>query len=260
MAQMSRRARVVLVFFLTGGVLLGGGCAVFQHQKYDSLSAKTPLPADSYLIIGFMAGREPWNEYNRPIGNFVRKLRAMNLPNVQAETIENSKMDIAMRLVREAYDRNRDGRLDEQERASVRLILYGHSLGGTTVVEFARLLKKEGIPVLLTAQIDSPGATDGVIPSNVVRAINFYQHNSRLLRGHSQIRAEDPQKTTILGSYTYDYSRKDVNATSYIWPIKILGGAHVKVASDPDVWARIEALVMKEINHQPETTAGSNRQ
>jgi len=41
----------------------------------------------------------------------------------------------------------------------------------------ARLLEKDGIPVLLTVQVDSvsKGQDDKLISANVAQAINFYQ-------------------------------------------------------------------------------------
>jgi len=52
-------------------------------------------------------------------------------------------------LIRRAFDRNRNGVLDGQERRSVRLILYGMSVGGAGVVKLPRQLKALNIPVLL---------------------------------------------------------------------------------------------------------------
>ncbi len=77
------------------------------------------------------------------------------------------------------------------------------------MVKLARQLKQMGVPVLLTVQVDSLGKDDQVIPSNVARAANFYQQNALLIRGRPNIRAEDPQRTTILGNFKYDYEHKE---------------------------------------------------
>src|SRR5438552_15082299 len=97
----------------------------------------------------------------------------MNNPLVYAETLENKKRALAIELIRNAFDRNQDGQLDERERASVRLILYGQSFGGAAVVTLARQLKKMNVPVLLTVQINSVGRGDQVIPPNVDRSANL---------------------------------------------------------------------------------------
>jgi hypothetical protein len=47
-------------------------------------------------------------------------------------------------MIRRAFDRNRDGQLDAQERAGVRLILYGQSFGGAAAVKLARELERMG--------------------------------------------------------------------------------------------------------------------
>ena len=57
--------------------------------------------------------------------------------------------------------------------------------------------QKDGIPVLLTIQVDSISRirqNDRVIPANVAQAANFYQPNG-LLHGQSEIRAADPTRT-----------------------------------------------------------------
>src|SRR5262245_42308411 len=119
---------------------------------------------------------------------FGLKLRSIKNPLVYAEALENKKRGLAIELIRKAFDRNRDGELDEQERTSVRLILYGQSFGGAATVKLARQLKTMSVPVLLTVQIDSVGRGDKIIPSNVARAANPFQRNGLFIRGEPQIR------------------------------------------------------------------------
>jgi hypothetical protein len=52
------------------------------------------------------------------------------------------------------------------------LVLVGHSQGANNVIDMARLLQRENIPVDLVVTI-APAGQDP-IPSNVVRAINYY--------------------------------------------------------------------------------------
>jgi pimeloyl-ACP methyl ester carboxylesterase len=165
--------------------------------------------------------------------------------------VENKKRDLALRLIRNAFDRNGDGKLDAQELATARLILYGHSFGGAAVVKLARQLKEMGIPVLLTIQIDSVGIDDQIIPSNVARAANLYEQNGLLIRGQANIRAEDPQKTAILGNFKYDYTHKDVDRSGVPPYEKIFAVAHGKIASDREVWGRVEEFILREIHGEP---------
>jgi hypothetical protein len=113
----------------------------------------------------------------------------MKLSGVHVETVENKKRRLALKLVRNAFDRDRDGRLDERERASARLVVYGRSSGGAAVVKFARQLEGLGVPVLLTVQVDSLGRDDKVIPSNVGRAANLFRRDGLIIKGEREIRA-----------------------------------------------------------------------
>ncbi len=245
MDQGNRRFSIVWVFLLSAVLALETGCAT--HQRYRSFTTPTPLPPNDYLILGFMAGREAWDNDQRPVRKMALRLRALNLPGVHIETIENNKRDLAIELIRNALDRNGDGKLDPQEFAPARVILYGHSFGGAAVVKLARQLKQMGVPVLLTVQVDSVGRDDQVIPSNVARAANFYQQNGLLIRGRPGIRAEDPQKTIIVGNFRYDYTYKDVDRSGVPPYENIFAVAHAKIASDPEVWAKVQELIIGEI-------------
>ena len=244
---------------LLSALLLAGGCAIIRPQSYQSFVTQTPAPANSYLVIGFMGGVEAWDADKHTVRKLALKLRSLDLPHVHVETVENRQVTLALRLIQNALDRNGDGKLDEQERASARLILYGHSLGGGSVVKLASELKKIGVPVLLTIQVDSVGRKDRIIPSNVARAINFYQHNGPFVRGRSEIVAEDSQKTTILGNYKYDYRNKKVDDSALFWLARILEGAHAKLEFDPDVWAKVGQLIVHEIEESLIPTPGCHK-
>ena len=62
---------------------------------------------------------------------------------------------------------------DRAAGASGPLVLVGHSQGGNNVVDMARELEKQAIPVDLLVTI-APWLQEPV-PANVVRAINYYQ-------------------------------------------------------------------------------------
>lgn len=257
MNQGTRRCSSVFILLLAAVLAVQTGCAA--HQRYHSFTTPTPLGPSEYLVIGLMAGREAWDNDQRPVRKLALKLRAMNLPGVHVETVENKKRDLALRLIRNAFDRDGDGKLDAQELAATRLILYGHSFGGAAVVKLARQLKQMSIPVLLTIQIDSVGLDDRIIPSNVARAANLYQQNGLLIRGQASIRAEDPQKTAILGNFKYDYTRRDVDRSGVPLYEKIFAVAHGKIASDPEVWGRVQELILREIRGGPRPSSADTQ-
>lgn len=224
-----------------------GGCLFSRGQQYRHFTTPTPLARNDWLILGFLGGREPWNNQKRSVRQLALKLRAMQLPGVHVETVENRKRRLALQLIRNALDQNGDGQLDPEERQSVRLILYGQSFGGAAVVKLARELRALEVPVLLTVQVDSVGRNDAVIPSNVSCAANLFQRNGRLIRGQPRIRAEDPQRTKILGNFQYDYRHKKIDLSRVAWWKKAFRTAHTKMDNDPEVWARVEAMILYAI-------------
>lgn len=229
-------------------LILCSGC-LFRGQRYRNFTTRTPLSQSDILIIGFMGGRESWNNERRSVRQLALKLRSLNDSRLQVETVENEKRYLAIELIRNAFDRNGDGKLDEQERSSARLILYGQSFGGAAVVKLARQLNRMGLPVRLTVQVDSVGLGDGVIPSNVANAANLYQKNGWFVRGEAKIRAEDPAKTTIIGNYLFDYSHKKIDISNVSWMKKAFRVAHTRMEYDPEVWKSVEALIMAEIKN-----------
>ena len=247
MLRKSISSRQVLVLAILATVLSEVACAFRRGQTFQSFVTPTPLPTNSTLILGFLGGREPWDNDNRNVRKLALKLRAMNLPGVQVETVENTKRHLALELIRQAFDRNKDGRLDAEEREAVRLILYGQSFGGAAVVKLARELNEMNAPVLLTVQVDSVGRGDAVIPSNVARAANLYQRDGLFIRGEPEIRAEDPRKTKILGNFRFHYRGKKIDLSGVSWAKKVFRMAHTKMDSDPDVWAQVERLILAEI-------------
>jgi hypothetical protein len=226
-------------------VLSVGGVA--HAQRYSDFNTRTPLGDGHVLIVGFMGGRESWDNQKRGVRKLALKLRAKNLPGVHVETVENKRRRLALELIRNAFDRDRDGRLDERERASARLIVYGQSFGGAAVVKLARQLEAMGVPVLLTVQVDSVGRGDKVIPSNVRRAANLFQRDGLLIKGEREIRAEDPGKTTIVGNFKFDYDGKKVDLSEVSWLKRLFQAAHTKMDHDPEVWALVERLILDAI-------------
>lgn len=243
--QTSQRGRLLLITMSC--LTFHSGCIFPRGQLYRHFTTPTPLAQGQILVLGFMGGREPWNNDERNVRKVALKLLSMNDPGICVETVENKKRSLAIELISNAFDRNRDGKLDQRERATIRLILYGQSFGGAAVVKLARQLKKMDVPVLLTVQVDSIGRGDRMIPPNVARAANLFQRNGWFVRGEPEIRAEAPARTTIIGNIKFDYSHKQIDVSNVPLMKKAFRVAHTRMEYDPDVWAKVEELILDSI-------------
>jgi len=215
-------------------------------QRPNQLATPTPIAHGSTLVIGFLGGYDRWNDSHRSVRQLVLKLR--QTPGVYAESISNHHRALALQLICEALDTNRNGKLDPDEKAAARLILFGQSWGGTAAIATARDLRKLGIPVLLTVQIDSVGVHDDIIPSNVGAAVNFYQHDPfTTIHGRAQIRAADPSHTAILGNFESSYTFRSIDESNASKARQVFGGSHTKMELDPVVWNRVEQYISDAI-------------
>jgi len=211
-------------------------------QRFSDVTTPLPLPTGSTLVIGFLGGWDRWDDPDRGVRKLALKLRD-ELPGVYAESISNHHQAVALELIRAAFDTNRNGRLDRDERSRARIILFGQSLGGGAVVKVARRLQELKIPVLLTVQVDSVSSHDGIIPANVAAAANLFQHDGPPFMGRQHIRAADPARTRILGNFQYHYRFKHVDTSSASWRRRALGGPHNKMEMDPEVWEQVEGFI-----------------
>ena len=153
-------------------LLVASGCG--GGIQIADVEIPSPVPEDSCLVIGFLGGRDAWNDSSKGVRQLALELRAEGL---LAETFENRRRSVALEVVHDALDRNGDGAIDVQETRpvqNVRLVVYGQSFGGAAVVKFARELNELGVPIELTVQIDSVGRDDALIPANVRSAANLY--------------------------------------------------------------------------------------
>jgi hypothetical protein len=228
------------------GCLLVALLVSWPAQGEGFLGFLPPAPAaqQEVLVLGFMGGRNKPDDPRFGVGRFARRLREMNLPCVRVETIENTKREQALELVRRAFDRNGDRQIDAGERESTRLILYGQSFGGAAVVKFARQLKAVGIPVMLTVQIDAIGQNEQVIPSNVAAAANLFQSTGVFVHGPRSIRAEDPQATVIIGNFQFDYRDSAIDLSDLPWHKRVFQESHLRMDRDPAMWSKVEELIL----------------
>ncbi len=214
------------------------------------IEARPPTPES--IIIGFVGGFVKRNDQKHEEIRFADRIRE-RYARVHAEVYSNHQGALAFRRILALLDTNHDGILTASEKQNARVILYGHSWGASEVVELARELGKDGIPVLLTIQIDSigkPGHHDSVIPSNVARAVNFYQTRG-LLHGARDIRAADPARTKIIGNFQMSYKAHPVRCDEYPWYSRLLTRTHIEIESDPRVWSDIGSLIDEELEENP---------
>ncbi len=169
----------------------------------------TTTSTPSTIVIGFVGGFVAHNDRHHGPVQFAAQIQRTYPKDTYVQVFENRHRKQAYAAVVRLLDTNRDGVLSAEEKARARIILFGHSWGASAAVSLARDLRREGIPVLLTVQIDSVAKmwqNDSVIPDNVAEAVNFYQPHG-ILHGRSQITAADPAKTEILGNYLVDYKK-----------------------------------------------------
>jgi hypothetical protein len=220
-------------------------CGLAGAQSIRDLSVPTPLPEGSTLILGFMGGLDRWNDPERGVRKVALDIRAMGLPNVYAETLAHYRHREAKRLVLAALDANKNRKLDPDERGRVKVILYGQSLGGGEVVRLANDLRKAGVTVDLTVQVDSVSMRrDGHIPPNVKRAVNFYQKEILTVRGEDYIQAVDPRQTKILGNFRFRYPVWSLYPLPEMSLRRVFGGGHARMEADPLLWAQIKGLIL----------------
>ena len=226
-----------------------------RGQVWDDFITKTPIGPGETLVVGFMGGREPWDNEKRSARKLALKLRSRRVPGLHVETLQNRRRPLALDLIKRAFDRDQDGLFDASERAQARVVIYGVSFGGAAAAKFARDLHALDIPVLLTVQIDSVGRGDDVIPPNVRRAANLYQKNGIVIRGEGPIRAEDPARTTIVADCRVSYDKRTIDISHVNWFKKLMRVAHSYISYDPEVWSRVEQLVLQESAAPPSAAA-----
>ncbi len=201
------------------------------------------------VVIGFVGGFVRHDDTVHQEVQLADRLRNEYPSGVDVKVFENHVARQARQEILRVLDTDHNGTLSVAEKRNARIVLYGHSWGASETVTMARTLEKDGVPVLLTIQVDSVskfGQDDRNIPANVAQAINFYQLDG-LLHGQRQIVAENSSRTEILGNFQLDYKANPVNCDGYPWFAKIFMKPHIEIESDPSVWNRIEALVRSKL-------------
>ena len=208
-------------------------------------SQETP----SAILVGFVGGfvRHD-NPYHGPV-ILGKRLQEEAPKGAFVRVFENRHRRTAFETILHLLDRNHDGKLSPEEKAQARIVLFGHSWGGSAVVLLARDLQRVGIPVLLTVQVDSVAKIwqkDSIIPDNVAAAVNFYQPHG-IIKGRPQIVAADPAKTQILGNYRFDYRKDPVQCQNLSWYDRFITPGHAQSECDTHLWTRVEDLVKQTL-------------
>ena len=161
------------------------------------------------IVIGFLGGYVRHDDAVHTTVQVAKSLRDAYPNAIHVATFENRRLDDAHTLIVNLLGAKSASHLTAEQKRSAHIILYGHSWGACAVVSLARQLKTEGIPVVLTVQVDSvskAGRDDQTIPDNVRYAANFYQDKG-FIRGQPKIVAADASRTTILGNFLFRLQR-----------------------------------------------------
>jgi hypothetical protein len=234
------------VLFLIFSVVLVSGEASSQPPATPTAVSSVP----PVIVIGFVGGYVRHDDRVHTEVQLVERLREEYASAVFVQSFENHRGKDAHQAVLRELDANSDGKLSSEEKRNARIIIFGHSWGASETVELARQLEKDGIPVILTIQVDSVskrGEDDAVIPANVSQAVNFYQLDG-MLHGQAQIHAADPARTRILGNFRSDYKTKPLSCGQYPWWDRIFMKSHIQIECDPAVWSQVESLIRSNLS------------
>lgn len=226
--------------------------AAIHADSVGSTGTAVATATAPVIVIGFVGGFVRHDATIHSAVQVAARLRQDYPSGVYAEVLENRRREKAHAEIVRRVDIDRNGTLSVEEKQKARIILYGHSWGASEAVTLARQLEKEGIPVLLTVQVDSVsklGENDKIIPANVAAAANFYQLDG-FLHGESQIRAADPKRTQIIGNFRSNYKENPIDCKEYPWFNRVFMKAHIEIECDPKVWTQVESLIQSRLPPQ----------
>jgi hypothetical protein len=235
-------------------LILAAALPAFSGGVNATVPPRAPV---SSIVIGFVGGFVDHNNLHHGPVQLAQRIRQTVPPGTYVQVFENRRRNSAYRTIISLLDSNRDGVLSPDEKDRARIILFGHSWGASAAVLLARDLHQQGIPVLLTVQVDSVAKlwqNDSVIPDNVAEAVNFYQTDG-IIHGRRQIVAADPAKTEILGNYRVDYSRNPIQCIGAPWLGRVFIPGHLQSECDLTLWSKIESMVKQRLS--PQTTAAA---
>jgi hypothetical protein len=239
-------------------VMLGSAATpVASRAANTSLLRSDASAPPSNIVIGFVGGFVSHdNPHHGPV-QLAHRIQQTLPKGTYVRVFENRHRKRACNDVLRLLDVDHDGVLSPEEKTRARIVLFGHSWGASAAVLLARDLRRRGISVLLTVQVDSVAKlwqNDSVIPDNVTEAINFYQTEG-FVHGRRLISAADPAKTEILGNYRVDYKKTPVDCPEASWWDRVFTPGHMQSECDPQLWSQIETLVRQKLSPQPTSAA-----
>jgi hypothetical protein len=249
----------IRAFFVLCLSLLAFGHEVSVAPQHTSdATASSPV-----IVVGFVGGFVRHDNLIHSPVQLAERLRKDYPSGVYVEAFENRRREKAHAKILQLLDANRDGTLSAEEKQHARIIIYGVSWGASESVTLARELERDGIPVLLTIQVDSVSKirqNDALIPTNVAEAANFYQLDG-LLHGRSEIRAADAGRTHIIGNFRFGYKAHPVACEKYPWYERYFAKSHTEIECDPIVWNQVESLIRSKLpTVEPQSAARSSSQ
>ena len=249
------RERRSLADFSRSGQISVLGWAVLLAMTVPSAFAQTPpkpsqdSARSSTVVLGFVGGFVKNDDSRHPEVQIIQRLSQQKLPEFHAAAFENRHTAEAREQIIRWLDTDGDGHLSAQEKQRARIILFGHSWGGSAVISLAEDLDRRGIPVQLTILVDSVNkgwGHDCVIPANVAQATDFYQTRG-LLHGCRTIRPEDSHRTKITGTYEFEYTEQPAGCRSFSWFNRHFFITHNAIGCDPHVWSRVEDEIRAQL-------------
>ena len=215
-------------------------------QTGTAPSGGTASPA--VMVYGFVGGFVRSDDGRHLEVQMIQRL-AKDSAEIRAAVFENRHRAMARQEILHRLDIDGDGRLSESEKRSARIILVGHSWGGSAAIRLAEELNASGIPVLLTIQLDSVNRVTGddcVIPANVAQALNFYQTRG-LVHGCRMVRPMDANRTKILGNLEFEYAAQPAGCSTYSWFNRHVLKTHNAMDCDPQVWSQVEREIQAQV-------------
>lgn len=232
------------VFLLWSTLLVSG-----QNGSARPITSSGGTTIPPVIVIGFVGGFVKHDNLVHSPVQLAAHLCADYPSGVYAQVFENRRREKAHQEILRVLNANHDAALSAEEKRNARIIIYGMSWGASETITLAQELEKDGIPVLLTIQVDSVSKirqNDALIPANVAEAINFYQPDG-LLHGQPKIHAADPAHTRIIGNFRFDYKAHPIACDAYPWYDRVFAKSHTEIECDPNVWKQVETLIRSKL-------------
>jgi hypothetical protein len=108
MASLIRKRIYPLIIIVLGiGLFSSSGCVFVRGQRYHHFTTATPLKQNHTLVLGFLGGRESWNNPRRNVRRLALKLRAQYPDAVRVETVEIDLSEVSWmkKIFRSAHTR-----------------------------------------------------------------------------------------------------------------------------------------------------------